>query len=153
MDVNERQKRIVAEKLYRALGVTKGKGSLTGYTIAIWGLSFKPNTDDIREAPSLVVISELLDQGATIRAYDPVAMEKAEKRLGKSVHMCNDAYEAVTGADALALMTEWNEFRMPDFERMKELMHRTIIVDGRNLFDADKMKDLGFIYSCIGKNA
>ncbi len=132
---NEAQKERLFEKLDRSLGGVKGK------RIAVWGLAFKPNTDDMREAPSLVLIDQLLSAGATVAAHDPVAMHAPS------------GYEALEGADALVVVTDWNEYRHPDFARMKSLLRGAVIVDGRNLYDARKMRALGFTYESIGRGA
>ncbi|MBI4965183.1 MAG: UDP-glucose/GDP-mannose dehydrogenase family protein [Desulfomonile tiedjei] len=129
-----------------------GGNSLRGKLFALWGLSFKPRTDDIREAPSLDVIRMLLDQGARVRAFDPVAMENAGRILGDSIEYAPGNYECVQGADALIIVTEWNEFRHPDFEKMKELMVEPVIFDGRNLYNPTKMVQNGFTYYSVGRN-
>ncbi|RME25833.1 MAG: UDP-glucose/GDP-mannose dehydrogenase family protein, partial [Deltaproteobacteria bacterium] len=112
---------------------------------------FKPRTDDVRDAPALTVARILLEHGATLSAYDPEAMENARRELGDSVRYFDDAYEALRGADALLVMTEWNEFRYPDFDLMLELMRRPIVYDGRNIYDPERMEQLGFEYHCIGR--
>lgn len=145
-EVNEAQKSIVYYKLKKALG-----GNLKGKRIAMWGLSFKPETDDMREAPSLVVIEKLLAAGAEIIAFDPVAMDEAKRRLGNRISYANDMYDAVIDADAIALMTEWKQFRVPSWSIIKKAMKGNIIVDGRNIYDYSELKDEGFIYHCIGK--
>jgi UDPglucose 6-dehydrogenase len=119
--------------------------------IAVWGLAFKPNTDDMREAPSITIINELLQHGVNISAYDPAAMETAKFYLKETIEYCSDQYTAVKNSDALILLTEWNEFRNPDFDKMKSLMKSKIIFDGRNLFDTEKMRELGFTYFSIGR--
>lgn len=144
-DVNDDQKSVLFTK-----AMAYFKGDLRGKTIAIWGLSFKPQTDDMREAPALVLIEHLLEAGATVRAYDPVAMEEAKRRLGDSVLLIHDQYEALIGADALLLATEWAEFRVPNFEVMKKLLKQPVIFDGRNVYDVAQMKKRGFDYFCIG---
>lgn len=143
--VNERQKAIVADKLEKMLGGVKGK------TVALWGLSFKPETDDMREAPSLVIIEKLLRGGAQVKVYDPVAMDECRRRIGDKVTYCKDMYDAVTDADALAMITEWNEFRIPSWTVLKKLMRGHVIVDGRNLYDKAEVVAEGFEYSAIGK--
>jgi UDPglucose 6-dehydrogenase len=143
---NERQKHVLVAKVQRALG-----GSVQGARIAVWGLAFKPNTDDMREAPSLVLIDELLAAGATVVAHDPVAMHEAERRLGTRVTFAKHAFDALPDADALVVVTDWNEYRHPDFARMKAGLKRPIVVDGRNLYDPAKMRALGFTYDCIGR--
>ena len=144
--VNEKQKYIVYDKLNKAFG-----GHLKGKTIALWGLSFKPETDDMREAPALVVIEQLLKSGATVRVFDPVAMDECKRRIGDSVTYCKDMYEAVIDADALALLTEWKQFRMPSWAIIHRAMKDYIVVDGRNIYDGDELKEAGFTYSRIGQ--
>jgi UDPglucose 6-dehydrogenase len=129
-----------------------GNSSLKGKLFALWGLSFKPRTDDIREAPALDVIRMLLEHGARVRAFDPVAMENAGRILGDSVEYAPGNYECVEGADALIIVTEWNEFRHPDFEKIKELMVEPVVFDGRNLYDPAKMIQKGFTYYSVGRN-
>jgi len=143
-DVNEDQKMVLFNK------VKKQFPDLRGKHFAMWGLSFKPNTDDMREAPSLVIIKKLLEEGATVSAYDPVAMEEAHKDLGDKITYAKDEYDALQDADALLLVTEWSEFRVPDFDQVKKLLKNPIVFDGRNLFEVDRMADLGFEYHCIG---
>ena len=144
---NERQKRRLFEKVQRALG------SLRGARVAVWGLSFKPQTDDMRESPALVLIDSLLEAGATVCAHDPVALEEARRRLPEEVEYAEFNYDALRGADALVVVTDWNEYRHPDFERMKDLLRKPIIVDGRNLYDPARMQTLGFTYLSIGRGA
>lgn len=143
--VNERQKSVVFHKLEQMLGSLKGK------TIALWGLSFKPETDDMREAPSLVVIDLLLKAGANIRAYDPVAMEECRRRIGDKITYCKDLYDAAVEADAVALMTEWKQFRVPSWAAVKRVMRGDVLVDGRNIFDKEELLSEGFRYKAIGK--
>lgn len=144
--VNERQKSIVFDKLRQELG------DLRGRRIAVWGLSFKPETDDIREAPALVVIRLLLDAGAEVRAYDPVAMDECRHRHpGLGIAYAATMYEAAEGADALVLMTEWKQFRMPDWSRLHAAMRGALVVDGRNIFDREELAAAGFRYRGIGK--
>ncbi|SEA10318.1 UDPglucose 6-dehydrogenase [Prevotella sp. tc2-28] len=145
--VNERQKSILFEKLQKAYG---GQ-SLKGKTIAMWGLSFKPETDDMRESTALVMIKLLQDAGCTIRAYDPVAMDECNRRIGDTVTYCNDMYDAVLDADALLLLTEWKEFRLPTWAVIKKAMRRPLVIDGRNIFDSEELAENGFEYHCIGK--
>ena len=145
--VNERQKSILVEKLKKAYG---GE-SLAGKTIALWGLSFKPETDDMRESTALVTIKLLLELGCNIRAYDPIAMDECKRRIGDSVTYCNDMYDAVLDADAMLLLTEWKEFRLPTWNVIKREMKRPLIIDGRNIFDAEDLQEAGFEYHCIGK--
>jgi UDPglucose 6-dehydrogenase len=144
--VNYRQKQVLFRKLAAAFD-----GKLAGRTVAVWGLAFKPNTDDMREAPALVVIEELLAAGAAVRAYDPAAMHEAGKLLGDRITYCTRSYDALEGADALVIVTEWHDFRHPDFERMKQLLRRPLVVDGRNLYDPARMRQLGFEYHSIGR--
>jgi len=124
---------------------------LKGKTIAIWGLSFKPETDDMREAPSLVLINSLLENGVTVNAYDPIAMHETKRILGDKIKYCKDMYETLIGADALAVVTEWSEFRLPNFKVMDKLMNDKVIFDGRNIFDMDQLEDFNFHYYSIGK--
>jgi UDPglucose 6-dehydrogenase len=143
--VNDAQKEVLFEKLN-----TFFEGNLSGKTLAIWGLSFKPRTDDIREAPSLVLIDHLLDAGANVRVHDPVALENVREIYGDKLIYCEDRYDTLDAADALAIVTEWAEFRTPDFSYMKSHMKETVIFDGRNLYDPERMQSLGFYYSGIG---
>lgn len=143
--VNDAQKSIVFDKLLKIFD-----GDLKGRTIAIWGLSFKPETDDMREAPALVVIDKLLQAGAVVKVYDPIAMEETKRRIGDAVTYCSDMYEAVIDADAIALLTEWKQFRMPSWSIIRKAMKSCVVVDGRNIYDRDEMKELGFTYSKIG---
>ena len=145
--VNEKQKGILFEKLCKIYP----QDSLKGKTIALWGLSFKPETDDMRESTALVMIRLLLEAGCTVRAYDPVAMDECRRRIGDVVTYCNDMYDAVLNADALLLLTEWKEFRLPTWGVIKKAMSHPIVIDGRNIFDADELKENGFEYHCIGK--
>ena len=146
--VNERQKTLLGRKIQAYLG-----DSLAGSLIALWGLSFKPGTDDMREAPSLVLIEFLLTQGARVRAYDPVAVERCKSMLGEreGLEYAASAGEAADGADALAIVTEWPQFRSPDFDRLRERLGQPVIFDGRNLYSPDLMKDKGFRYFGIGR--
>jgi UDPglucose 6-dehydrogenase len=127
------------------------KNDLKNKVIGIWGIAFKPKTDDIREASSLVLIEQLLEAGARIKAYDPAAMNEAKKLLGDKIAFCSDPYEAVEGVDAMALMTEWSEFHLPEFARMAEIMKNKVIFDGRNIYDPAELKRLGFTYYGIGR--
>lgn len=145
-EVNEEQKNIVFDKLNRAFN-----GDLKGKTIALWGLSFKPETDDMREAPALVVIDKLLKAGAMINVFDPIAMDETKRRIGDVVTYCKDIYEAVIDADAIALMTEWKQFRMPSWAIIRKAMKNYVVVDGRNIYDGEELKELGFTYSRIGQ--
>ena len=144
-DVNAVQKTRLFEKIRKQLGPLKGK------TIAVWGLAFKPKTDDMREAPSVPLIQALLDAGATVRAHDPEATRVARGIFGDRVTFTSSNYAAIKGADALAIVTEWNEFRRPDFARMKSLMKSPVVFDGRNLFTPEQMKQNGFTYYSIGR--
>ncbi|MBK7406777.1 MAG: UDP-glucose/GDP-mannose dehydrogenase family protein [Saprospirales bacterium] len=148
MEVNTIQKIKLADKIKAFFGK-----DLKGKTIALWGLAFKPNTDDIREAPALYTIDALLEAGATIRAFDPEAMENVRAIYGDTVFMAKDQYEALLGADALAIITEWAVFRSPSFEVMKELLKDRLVFDGRNLYDLVQMQDAGFYYESIGRDA
>jgi len=144
-EVNENQKKVLFNKIYRHFG-----GDLKDRVFGIWGLSFKPNTDDMREAPSLVLINNLLECGAIVKAYDPVAMEETKKILGNSIEFCRDLYEAVVDADALALVTEWSEFRLPNYKILAKLLRHKVVFDGRNIYEAQEMQENGFIYYPIG---
>ena len=144
--VNERQKYIVFDKLSVAFN-----GDLKEKTIALWGLSFKPETDDMREAPALVVIDELLKAGSEIRVFDPIAMSETKRRIGEAVTYCKDMYEAVIDADAIALLTEWKQFRMPSWAIIHKAMRNYVVVDGRNIYDGEELRELGFTYSRIGQ--
>ncbi len=147
VDINDKRKKAMAERIVAACG-----GSVEGKTIGILGVTFKPNTDDMRDAPSLDIIPALQAAGATVRAYDPEGMEEAAEML-KGVTWCDEPYAAMEGADALAVVTEWNLFRALDFDRMKELLARPVVVDLRNIYDPRQMADAGFTYSCIGRPA
>lgn len=144
--VNEYQKGVLFDKLQRLMGA-----GLQGKTIALWGLSFKPETDDMREAPSLVLIDKLLKAGCTVRAYDPVAMDECRRRMGDAIYYAKDLYDATLDADALLLLTEWKEFRLPSWAVIKKSMRHPIVLDGRNIYDRSEMEELGFTYHCIGK--
>ena len=143
--VNETQKVIVADKLKEALGA-----DLNGKVIALWGLAFKPETDDMREAPALVIIDRLLEAGATVRAFDPIAMDEARRKIGDRVVYCRNIYEAAEGADAIALVTEWKQFRLPDWNVVRQAMRGNLIVDGRNIYDRNELRNKGFAYTRIG---
>jgi UDPglucose 6-dehydrogenase len=143
---NERQKKVLVHKVLKHF-----EGALEGRTIGVWGLAFKPKTDDMREAPAVEVIEGLLGKGARVVAHDPVAVESARRILGERIAYAATPYGAVEGADALCVVTEWNEFRHPDFQRMKALMKSPVIFDGRNIFDPIRMRELGFTYSGIGR--
>lgn len=144
-DVNERQKSVMVNKVESHFGK-----DLTGLTFAIWGLSFKPKTDDMREAPSIVIINSLLEAGAKVKAYDPIAMEEAKHDLKDTITYSKDGYDALIDADALLLVTEWPEFRIPNFEVMERLMNQKVVFDGRNIYDQSELKALGFDYYGIG---
>ena len=143
--VNERQKEIVVKKLQDKLGTLRGK------TIALWGLAFKPETDDMREAPALVVIEKLLEAGASVKVYDPVAMDECRRRVGDAVVYCSDMYEAVVDADALVLLTEWKQFRLPSWTVIRKVMANPLVIDGRNIYDKAELVAEGFTYKAIGK--
>ena len=143
--VNEKQKSIVYDKIVKAAGSLKGK------TVAILGLAFKPETDDMREAPALVVIEKLLADGATVRVFDPIAMDECKRRIGDAVTYCKNLYDAADGADVFALMTEWRQFRMPSWNVIKKVMTGNIVVDGRNIYDRAELEEQGFVYTRIGE--
>ena len=143
--VNEKQKSIVYDKIVKAVGDVKGK------TIAILGLAFKPETDDMREAPALVVIEKLLKDGATVRVFDPIAMDECKRRIGDVVTYCTNMYDTADGADVFALMTEWRQFRMPSWNVIKKVMIGNVVVDGRNIYDCQELEELGFVYTRIGE--
>ena len=143
--VNEKQKSIVYDKIIKAVGDVKGK------TIAILGLAFKPETDDMREAPALVVIDKLLKNGATVRVFDPIAMNECKRRIGDVVTYCTNMYDAADGADVFALMTEWRQFRMPSWNVIKKVMTGNVIIDGRNIYDRQELEENGFVYTRIGE--
>jgi len=145
-EVNGRQKSILFEKLMKHFN-----GDLKGKTIALWGLAFKPETDDMREAPALVLIDKLLKAGCQVRAYDPAAMQECKRRIGDSIYYAFDMYDAVLDADALMLVTEWKEFRLPSWAVIKKTMAQQIVLDGRNIYEKKEMEELGFTYHCIGK--
>lgn len=146
-EVNERQKEVLSAKVQQHFGK-----DLTGKKFAVWGLSFKPKTDDMREAPSLVIIELLLAAGAAVSAYDPVAMHEAKKTLRGTIEYAEDMYDSLSGASGLLIVTEWPEFRSPDLGRMAELMTDKVIFDGRNIFDRKEINAAGFMYHCIGIN-
>jgi UDPglucose 6-dehydrogenase len=148
MDVNEQQKRVLIEKVRQHFG-----GSLKGKKAALWGLAFKPDTDDIREAPSLYMIDALLSEGVIVSAYDPEAMENVRKVKGEKITYGSDPYEVLEGADFLLIATEWSVFRTPEFDRMKGAMKSPLVFDGRNLYDLQRMKEKGFTYYSIGREA
>jgi len=146
MDVNEVQKSILSRRIKNYFGE-----SIANKTIGIWGLAFKPNTDDIREAPALTIIDELLKAGAQIKAFDPEAMENVKALMGDKIILCDNQYDAIEGTDALAVVTEWNVFRTPDYDRIMSSLREPVVFDGRNVFDPIDMKERGFVYSSIGR--
>ncbi|TKC02804.1 UDP-glucose dehydrogenase family protein, partial [Pedobacter frigoris] len=146
MEVNERQKTILVDKLLKYY-----KGNLKGKHFALWGLAFKPETDDIREAPALYIIDQLIKQGATVTAFDPEGMENVKAQLGDKIRYASNQYEALKDADALLIATEWSVFRNPDFDKMEEILSNKVIFDGRNLYDLQKMIDLGYYYNSVGR--
>lgn len=151
-DVNDHQKELLFNKFTAYF-----KGDIKGKQVAVWGLSFKPETDDIREAPSLVLIEKLIDAGCTVSVFDPVAIEETKHRIANTslegkVKFAADMYDAVNEADALFIVTEWKEFRLPNFEVIKKVMKQSLIFDGRNIYDPEELKSIGFEYSCVGKN-
>lgn len=147
-DVNERQKRVLLWKVAKHFGK-----SLGGRTFAVWGLAFKPQTDDMREAPSIPIVNGLLEMGAKVRAHDPIAMSRARSIFHSRIEYVDKAMEALKGADALVIVTEWNEFRTPDFKTMKAQLKKPVIFDGRNIYDPKEMKALGFTYYGIGRSS
>jgi len=146
--VNFRQKEIIVHKIKKHFN-----HRLKGLRITLWGLAFKPNTDDIRDAPSLKIIESLLKEGVTLRVHDPVANEETKKHVGNVAEFFDNNYDALAGADALVIVTEWNEFRRPDFDRMKSLMKQPVIFDGRNIYDPLRIREKGFVYYGIGRNS
>ena len=148
MDINEKQKTIIIPKIKEFFG---DNGHIKGKKVALWGLAFKPDTDDIREAPALYIIEELLKKGVEITAFDPEAMSNVKKKLGDKIKYAEDRYSALKDADALIIATEWGEFRSPDFEKMASLMKGKVIFDGRNLYEPADMKEKGFVYRSIGR--
>lgn len=145
-EVNETQKSLLFEKLEKIFN-----GDLEGKTIALWGLAFKPGTDDMREAPALVLIEKLRKAGCVVRTYDPAAMGESKRRIGDTIFYACDMYDALLDADALMLVTEWKEFRLPAWGVVKKTMKQPVILDGRNIYDVKELQDLGFVYHCIGK--
>ncbi|MCE5227420.1 MAG: UDP-glucose/GDP-mannose dehydrogenase family protein [Porphyromonadaceae bacterium] len=145
-DVNEMQKTILFQKLYKHFN-----GDLEGKKIALWGLAFKPETDDMREAPSLVLIDKMVEAGCEVTAYDPIAMVEAQRRIDGKVLYAKDIYDSVVDADALVLVTEWKEFRMPSWNAIKKLMRVPLVIDGRNIYDKSELAENGFTYYCIGR--
>jgi len=148
MEVNDFQRLKLIDKIKEHFN-----GQLKGKTIAVWGLAFKPHTDDIREAPSLYNIEKLLDEGAAIKVHDPEAMDNVQKMMGEKIKYYPTPYEAAEGADAILIATEWPEFRSPDFEKLSSILKNKVIFDGRNLYDVNSMKQLGFTYISIGRKA
>jgi UDPglucose 6-dehydrogenase len=151
-EVNEQQKRLLAQKARVLLGSPDEEQPLTGRTIACWGLAFKPRTDDMREAPAITIIEELLSMGATIRAHDPEALKEAKRHFGDRIEYSASQYDILAGADALMVITDWNEYRTPDFERMMASLRSPLIIDGRNLYRPDRMAQAGFRYVPLGRN-
>ncbi len=147
-NVNERQKAVLFNKTAKYFN-----HDLKGKTFALWGLSFKPNTDDMREAPSIVLINKLREAGAKVKAFDPVAMKESQRKIGHIVEYASNMYDALSGADALLVITEWSDFRMPNFKRMEELLKNKVIFDGRNIYDAKDLTQNGWYYEGIGKKA
>ena len=145
-NVNALQKKVVFDKLCKIYG----KEQLSKKTVAIWGLAFKPDTDDMRDSTALVVIDLLLKAGCTIKVYDPVAMDECKRRIGDIVHYCKDMYDAAMGADAILLITEWKEFRLPSWDVVSKIMNKPLLIDGRNIFDRSELESAGFEYHCIG---
>ena len=145
-EVNERQKSVLFDKLMKQFN-----GDLKGKTIALWGLEFKPETDDMREAPALVLIDKLLEAGCLVRAYDPAAMAECKRKIGNSIYYACDMYDAVLDADVLMLVTEWKEFRLPSWAVIRKTMAQKYVLDGRNIYEKKEMEELGFVYYCIGK--
>jgi UDPglucose 6-dehydrogenase len=143
--VNQKQKERLVAKMQQHFG------NLSGKTIALWGLAFKPRTDDMREAPAIPIIERLLEKGARIRAFDPAAAPVAKKIFDSRIALCERSYDALNGADALAIVTEWNEFREPDFDKMKSLLKSPVVFDGRNIYTPEQMRALGFTYFSIGR--
>lgn len=145
--VNKDQKLVLFNKMMKFFDA-----DIKGKTIALWGLSFKPQTDDMREAPSLTIVKSLLEAGAMVKAYDPIAIKEAKHHFGDTIAYCEDQYEVLIDADCLAILTEWPEFKFPNFKIIKKLLNNPAIFDGRNIYDKVEMKQLGFDYSCIGVN-
>jgi len=147
-EVNAAQKRILVQKVQKHYG-----NDLSGKSFAIWGLAFKPQTDDMREAPSIVIINALIELGASVKAYDPVAMQEAKRIFGDNPHieLCEDEYSTLKGSDAMLLITEWRQFRYPDFARIASLLKQPVIFDGRNLYNPTAVREMGFSYYAIGR--
>jgi UDPglucose 6-dehydrogenase len=148
MDVNEKQKNLIVEKIVSQFG-----GDLSGLRFSVWGLAFKPDTDDIREAPALVIIKRLQELGAEVVAYDPEAIESVKAYTELRPHFVEHRYDALKDADALVIVTEWQEFRTPDYEKMKALLKQPVIFDGRNLYKLETMEELGFDYHSVGRKS
>jgi UDPglucose 6-dehydrogenase len=148
MNVNDKQRELFFDRIYSFFN-----GNLAGKTIALWGLAFKPNTDDIREAPAVYLIEKFLENGASVRAYDPEAMKNVKDIFGDKVFFAKDQYEALEGADFLTIATEWNTFRSPDFDKISSSLKTKVIFDGRNLYDLNEMLDLGYFYSSVGRKS
>ena len=146
MNVNGIQKHVLSQKIDKYFG-----GKLKGKTIGMWGLAFKPNTDDIREAPALYIIEDLLSQGAKVKVFDPEAMENVKAVFGDRIQLVSDQYEAIIGVDALVILTEWSVFRTPSFKVVKQLLKKPMVFDGRNLYSLEQMQELGFAYESIGR--
>tara|TARA_B110000467_G_scaffold62565_1_gene57088 strand:- start:25 stop:669 length:645 start_codon:yes stop_codon:yes gene_type:complete len=146
IEVNEKQKTILFPKIQNFFN-----GDLSNKKLAVWGLAFKPETDDVREAPAIYLIEKLLNKGASLSVYDPEAMPNIKKQFGETLNYCNSMYEALENADALIICTEWSIFRTPDFNKVKQLLKQSIIFDGRNLYDVEEIKKEGFIYTSIGR--
>ncbi|MCA8975146.1 MAG: UDP-glucose/GDP-mannose dehydrogenase family protein, partial [Planctomycetes bacterium] len=144
-DVNEDQKHVLVGKIRQQFG-----DDLRGRHFAMWGLSFKPETDDMREAPALVICGQLIEAGATVTAYDPVAMPECRHMIGDKIGYAKEAYAALEGADALLLVTEWREFRVPDWDRVKAALKQPVVIDGRNIYSGEELRGMGFTYSGIG---
>jgi UDPglucose 6-dehydrogenase len=148
MEINEKQKTIIIPRIKSHFN-----NDLKGKEIALWGLAFKPDTDDIREAPALYLIEELTKAGASVTAYDPEGMKNVKKLIGDKISYANDEYEALDGADALLIATEWSLFRTPDFAKLGSLLKNKVIFDGRNLYGIEQMRELGFAYYSIGRES
>lgn len=146
LKVNERQKILMVEKVKKGMG-----GSVKDKKIAVWGLTFKPNTNDMRDSPAVYILNSLIKEGALIKAFDPAGIEEAKKCLGNGVEYYNDMYDVINGCDALLIITEWNQFRNPDFERLKKVLKSPVVIDLRNIFDPEKMQKLGLQYICVGR--
>jgi UDPglucose 6-dehydrogenase len=148
MNVNDKQRELFFDRIFSFYN-----GNLEGKTIALWGLAFKPNTDDIREAPAVYLIEKFLEHGASVRAYDPEAMKNVKEIFGEKVFFAKDQYEALEGADFLTIATEWNAFRSPDFDKISSSLKTKVIFDGRNLYDLNEMMELGYYYCSVGRKS